>query len=81
MDDGAGLLVCWHAVRLIHTLGLRPRRTVSFALLSFCTCSLHVGCPRDRPAFLLNTDKDYQEALRKLHDLDCELVPKAFGHS
>ncbi|GAQ92760.1 plasma glutamate carboxypeptidase-like protein [Klebsormidium nitens] len=28
MDDGAGLLVCWHAVRLIHTLGLRPRRTI-----------------------------------------------------
>lgn len=34
MDDGAGLLVCWHAVRLIHTLGLRPRRTVSDAPLN-----------------------------------------------
>eukprot|EP00271_Cylindrocystis_brebissonii_P009821 TRINITY_DN251_c0_g1_i1.p1 TRINITY_DN251_c0_g1~~TRINITY_DN251_c0_g1_i1.p1 ORF type:complete len:532 (-),score=111.63 TRINITY_DN251_c0_g1_i1:701-2296(-) len=28
MDDGAGFLSCLEAVRLLHTLGLRPKRTV-----------------------------------------------------
>lgn len=29
-DDAAGVLVTWEAVRLLHRLGLRPRRTVRF---------------------------------------------------
>jgi carboxypeptidase Q len=28
MDDGAGVVAAWEAVRLLHRLGLRPRRTV-----------------------------------------------------
>lgn len=32
MDDGGGSVAAWEAVRLIHTLGLRPRRTVRVAL-------------------------------------------------
>jgi carboxypeptidase Q len=28
MDDGGGVVIAWEAVRLIHRLGLRPRRTV-----------------------------------------------------
>jgi len=30
MDDGGGVVVTWEAVRLMHVLGLRPRRTVRF---------------------------------------------------
>jgi hypothetical protein len=32
VDDGAGCVMAWEAVRLIHALGLRPRRTVRCAL-------------------------------------------------
>ena len=28
MDDGGGVVIAWEAVRLLHRLGLRPRRTV-----------------------------------------------------
>jgi len=28
MDDGGGIVAAWEAVRLLHELGLRPRRTV-----------------------------------------------------
>ena len=28
MDDGGGVIIAWEAVRLMHRLGLRPRRTV-----------------------------------------------------
>ena len=28
MDDGGGVFVAWEAVRLLHELGLRPRRTI-----------------------------------------------------
>lgn len=28
MDDGGGVVVAWEAVRLLHRLGLRPRRTI-----------------------------------------------------
>eukprot|EP00026_Physarum_polycephalum_P007671 Phypoly_transcript_07736.p1 GENE.Phypoly_transcript_07736~~Phypoly_transcript_07736.p1 ORF type:complete len:522 (+),score=65.84 Phypoly_transcript_07736:135-1568(+) len=28
MDDGGGVFVSWEAVRLLHTLGLKPKRTV-----------------------------------------------------
>jgi len=28
MDDAGGVVIAWEAVRLLHTLGLRPRRTV-----------------------------------------------------
>ncbi|MGE3614883.1 MAG: M28 family metallopeptidase [Gemmatimonadales bacterium] len=28
MDDGGGVIIAWEAVRLMHKLGLRPRRTV-----------------------------------------------------
>jgi Zn-dependent M28 family amino/carboxypeptidase len=31
-DDGAACLACWQAVRLMRTLGLRPRRTVRVVL-------------------------------------------------
>lgn len=27
-DDGGGVLVSWEAVRLLHSLGLKPKRTV-----------------------------------------------------
>jgi carboxypeptidase Q len=32
MDDGGGSVAAWEAVRLLHRLGLRPRRTVRVAL-------------------------------------------------
>ncbi len=32
MDDGGGSVAAWEAVRLMHALGLRPRRTVRVAL-------------------------------------------------
>ena len=32
MDDGGGSVAAWEAVRLIHTLGLEPRRTVRVVL-------------------------------------------------
>jgi carboxypeptidase Q len=32
MDDGGGSVAAWEAVRLIHALGLRPRRTVRVVL-------------------------------------------------
>jgi carboxypeptidase Q len=32
MDDGGGAVAAWEAVRLIHRLGLRPRRTVRVVL-------------------------------------------------
>jgi carboxypeptidase Q len=32
MDDGGGSVVAWEAVRLMHKLGLRPRRTVRVVL-------------------------------------------------
>jgi len=32
IDDGGGVLSAWEAVRLMHTLGLRPRRTVRVVL-------------------------------------------------
>jgi carboxypeptidase Q len=32
MDDGGGSVAAWEAVRLIHRLGLRPRRTVRMVL-------------------------------------------------
>ncbi|MGH7719909.1 MAG: M28 family metallopeptidase [Gemmatimonadaceae bacterium] len=32
MDDGGGSVVAWEAVRLMHRLGLRPRRTVRVVL-------------------------------------------------
>ncbi|MEO7987050.1 MAG: M28 family metallopeptidase [Gemmatimonadales bacterium] len=32
MDDGGGLMAAWEAVRLMHRLGLRPRRTVRVVL-------------------------------------------------
>jgi carboxypeptidase Q len=32
MDDGGGSVVAWEAVRLLHDLGLRPRRTVRVVL-------------------------------------------------
>jgi carboxypeptidase Q len=32
MDDGGGAISAWEAVRLMHTLGLRPRRTVRAVL-------------------------------------------------
>ena len=32
MDDGGGCLASWEAVRLMHKLGLRPRRTVRVVL-------------------------------------------------
>jgi carboxypeptidase Q len=32
MDDGGGVVAAWEAVRLIHRLGLRPRRTVRVVL-------------------------------------------------
>jgi carboxypeptidase Q len=32
MDDGGGSVAAWEAVRLIHTLGLKPRRTVRVVL-------------------------------------------------
>lgn len=32
MDDGGGAMAAWEAVRLMHTLGLRPRRTVRVVL-------------------------------------------------
>jgi carboxypeptidase Q len=32
MDDGGGAVSAWEAVRLIHRLGLRPRRTVRVVL-------------------------------------------------
>jgi carboxypeptidase Q len=32
MDDGAGSIAAWEAVRLIHQLGLKPRRTVRVVL-------------------------------------------------
>ena len=32
MDDGGGALCAWEAVRLMHSLGLRPRRTVRAVL-------------------------------------------------
>ena len=28
MDDGGGVVIAWEAVRLLHQLGLRPRRTI-----------------------------------------------------
>jgi len=28
MDDGGGVVIAWEAVRLLHALGLRPRRTI-----------------------------------------------------
>jgi carboxypeptidase Q len=28
MDDGGGVVIAWEAVRLMHRLGLRPRRTI-----------------------------------------------------
>jgi carboxypeptidase Q len=28
MDDGGGVVIAWEAVRLLHRLGLRPRRTI-----------------------------------------------------
>jgi len=30
MDDGGGVLVSWEAVRLLHSLGLTPKRTIRF---------------------------------------------------
>jgi carboxypeptidase Q len=32
MDDGGGSVAAWEAVRLMHALGLRPRRTVRVVL-------------------------------------------------
>ncbi|KAH7404283.1 hypothetical protein KP509_15G019300 [Ceratopteris richardii] len=32
MDDGAGAYVCWEAMRLINSLGLKPRRTIRAVL-------------------------------------------------
>jgi carboxypeptidase Q len=32
MDDGGGAIAAWEAVRLIHALGLRPRRTIRVVL-------------------------------------------------
>ncbi len=32
MDDGGGSVAAWEAVRLMHSLGLRPRRTVRVVL-------------------------------------------------
>jgi len=32
MDDGGGAVAAWEAVRLIHVLGLRPRRTIRVVL-------------------------------------------------
>ena len=32
VDDGGGCVVTWEAVRLLHDLGLRPRRTIEVAL-------------------------------------------------
>jgi carboxypeptidase Q len=32
MDDGGGVVAAWQAVKLIHSLGLRPRRTVRVVL-------------------------------------------------
>ena len=32
MDDGGGAMAAWEAVRLMHKLGLRPRRTVRAVL-------------------------------------------------
>lgn len=32
MDDGGGIVAAWEAVRLMHELGLRPRRTVRVVL-------------------------------------------------
>ena len=32
MDDGGGIVAAWEAVRLLHVLGLRPRRTVRAVL-------------------------------------------------
>jgi carboxypeptidase Q len=32
MDDGGGVVAAWEAVRLIHQLGLRPRRTIRVVL-------------------------------------------------
>src|SRR5207249_5188132 len=32
MDDGGGAVAAWEAVRLIHHLGLKPRRTVRVVL-------------------------------------------------
>ena len=32
MDDGGGAMTAWEAARLMHTLGLRPRRTVRVVL-------------------------------------------------
>jgi len=32
MDDGGGAVAAWEAVRLMHTLGLRPRRTIRVVL-------------------------------------------------
>jgi carboxypeptidase Q len=32
MDDGGGAVAAWEAVRLIHRLGLRPRRTIRVVL-------------------------------------------------
>jgi len=32
MDDGGGAMSAWEAVRVMHELGLRPRRTVRVVL-------------------------------------------------
>jgi len=34
MDDGGGIVAAWEAVRLLHQLGLRPRRTVRAVLFT-----------------------------------------------
>jgi carboxypeptidase Q len=32
MDDGGGCLMCWEALRLLHDLGVKPRRTIRVVL-------------------------------------------------
>ncbi len=32
IDDGAGVVICWEAMRLLKELGLRPRRTIRLVL-------------------------------------------------
>ncbi|MGH7448675.1 MAG: hypothetical protein ACREK1_09865 [Longimicrobiales bacterium] len=34
MDDAGGSVAAWEAVRLMHELGMRPRRTVRVVLLT-----------------------------------------------